>query len=153
MRCGAARTATASCSTVADDGRGFDARRPASAAARGTSACALLRDLARDARRPARRSSRARRAGRACELEVPADVIRVLIADDHAVVRAGLSSCSARADDVEVVGVAGRRRRGGRARRRSAPDVVLMDLSMPGSTGSRRRGGSLAERPERASWC
>ena len=58
--------------------------------------------------------------------------IRVLIVDDHAVVREGLRTFLELQDGIEVVG-RGRRRRGGRARRPSAlrPDVVLMDLVMP----------------------
>jgi DNA-binding NarL/FixJ family response regulator len=58
-------------------------------------------------------------------------VIRVLIAEDHALVRAGLSELLANRDDVEVVGEAAN---GAEAVERAvelAPDVVLMDLSMP----------------------
>jgi DNA-binding NarL/FixJ family response regulator len=58
-------------------------------------------------------------------------VIRVLIVDDHAVVRAGLQQLLAQADDIEVVGTAAD---GGQAlaqARELGPDVVLMDLQMP----------------------
>jgi DNA-binding NarL/FixJ family response regulator len=58
-------------------------------------------------------------------------VIRVLIAEDHAMVRAGLTELLANRDDVEVVGEAAN---GAEAVERAgelAPDVVLMDLSMP----------------------
>jgi DNA-binding NarL/FixJ family response regulator len=62
-------------------------------------------------------------------------LIRVLVADDHAVVRDGLEQLVRSADDLEFVGGAGD---GGEAvalgvERR--PDVVLMDLSMPGIDG------------------
>lgn len=58
-------------------------------------------------------------------------MIRVLIVDDHAVVRAGLQQLLAQADDIEVVGTASD---GGQAltqARELGPDVVLMDLQMP----------------------
>jgi DNA-binding NarL/FixJ family response regulator len=62
-------------------------------------------------------------------------MIRVLVVDDHAVVRTGLEELLNAADDVEVVGVA---RDGDEAVRlctQLGPDVVLMDLSMPGTDG------------------
>jgi DNA-binding NarL/FixJ family response regulator len=61
--------------------------------------------------------------------------IRVLIADDHALVRAGFQSILHTAEGVEVVGEA---RDGAEAlavARREAPDVVLMDIRMPGMDG------------------
>ncbi|HEX8780200.1 MAG TPA: response regulator transcription factor [Nocardioides sp.] len=65
----------------------------------------------------------------------PTATIRVLIADDHAVVRSGLAQLLATADDLELVGSA---RDGDEAIEETArlgPDVVVMDLSMPGTDG------------------
>lgn len=62
--------------------------------------------------------------------------IRVLIADDHAMVRSGLAAFLQASDDLELVGEASN---GSEAVRRCAeirPDVVLMDLVMPGMDGA-----------------
>ena len=62
-------------------------------------------------------------------------MIRVLIADDHQVVRSGLDQLIGTADDIELVGTAAD---GSEAVARTlelTPDVVLMDLSMPGTDG------------------
>jgi DNA-binding NarL/FixJ family response regulator len=58
-------------------------------------------------------------------------VIRLLIADDHAVVRAGLAQLAATFQDVEVVASAGDGREAVELCAEHAPDVVLMDLEMP----------------------
>jgi CheY-like chemotaxis protein len=61
--------------------------------------------------------------------------IRVLIVDDHAVVRTGLRLLLDREEDMEVVGEAGDGDEGVRAARLEKPDVVLLDVVMPGRTG------------------
>jgi NarL family two-component system response regulator LiaR len=58
-------------------------------------------------------------------------VIRVLIADDHAVVRQGLRTFLDLQDDIEVVGEAADGEEALAAAERLAPDVVLVDLVMP----------------------
>lgn len=63
-------------------------------------------------------------------------MITVLVVDDHAIVRQGLVALLASADDLAVVGEA---RDGDRAVELAGelrPDVVLMDLSMPGTDGA-----------------
>ncbi|WP_374777737.1 response regulator transcription factor [Streptomyces sp. NBC_01310] len=65
----------------------------------------------------------------------PSRVIRVLLVDDQPLVRSGLRVLIADAADLEVVGEAGT---GGDAVRLAAelrPDVVLMDIRMPGMDG------------------
>jgi two-component system, NarL family, response regulator LiaR len=57
--------------------------------------------------------------------------IRVLVVDDHAVVREGLRTFLSLQDGIEVVGEAADGREAIAAARRLRPDVVLMDLVMP----------------------
>jgi DNA-binding NarL/FixJ family response regulator len=58
-------------------------------------------------------------------------VIRVLLVDDHPVVRSGLAGLLAAEDDLEVVGEAGDGMEAVSLAERLQPDVVLMDLHMP----------------------
>ena len=58
--------------------------------------------------------------------------IRVLIADDHAVLRAGLKLLINAQSDMEVVGEAANGPEAVKSAREAAPHVVLLDLSMPG---------------------
>src|ERR671933_85798 len=70
--------------------------------------------------------------------------IRVLIADDHDIVRVGLSRLLAGAPDIEVVALAGDGEEAIALAAQHAPDVVLMDLEMPVLDGVRAaaRGAS-----------
>lgn len=61
--------------------------------------------------------------------------IRVLIADDHAAVRQGLRSLLELHDYIEVVGEASNGLEAVDLASRSQPDIVLMDLAMPGMDG------------------
>lgn len=56
---------------------------------------------------------------------------RVLLVDDHELVRAGLSRLLDSAEDICVVGTAANGVEAVRLARETAPDVVLMDVSMP----------------------
>ncbi len=63
--------------------------------------------------------------------------IRVLIADDHAVLRAGLKLLIGAEADMEVVGEAADGAEAVQRAHTTAPDVVLLDLTMPGGRGTR----------------
>ncbi|MDQ4039255.1 MAG: response regulator transcription factor [Actinomycetota bacterium] len=58
-------------------------------------------------------------------------MIRVLVVDDHAIVRQGLERLFATADDIELVGMAADGQEAVALVAAHSPDVVLMDLSMP----------------------
>lgn len=61
--------------------------------------------------------------------------IRVLLVEDHTIVREGLRALLAASDEVEVVGEAGDGRDAVREALRLRPDVVLMDLGLPSLNG------------------
>ncbi|MEN8656283.1 response regulator transcription factor [Streptomyces sp. 21So2-11] len=61
--------------------------------------------------------------------------IRVLLVDDHQVVRRGLRTFLEIQDDIEVVGEAGDGDEGVARAEELRPDVVLMDIKMPGTDG------------------
>ena len=62
-------------------------------------------------------------------------MIRVLLADDHALVRAGIRSLLGAMAEVEVVGEAASGEEALELAQRQHPDVVLMDIAMRGITG------------------
>jgi len=64
-----------------------------------------------------------------------ASPIRVMLVDDHAVVRSGLGAFLMAFDDLELVGEAGSGEEAVRLCVQVKPDVVLMDLVMPGMDG------------------
>ncbi|MHB8778965.1 MAG: response regulator transcription factor [Anaerolineales bacterium] len=61
--------------------------------------------------------------------------IRVLLADDHAVLRAGIRALLDMQRDIEVIGEAGDGQQAVARVRELQPDVVLMDIGMPGLDG------------------
>jgi DNA-binding NarL/FixJ family response regulator len=61
--------------------------------------------------------------------------IRVLLADDQTLVRSGFRALLERADDIEVIGEAGDGAEAVERARADRPDVVLMDIRMPGLDG------------------
>ena len=74
--------------------------------------------------------------------------IRILIVDDHAVVRSGIRLLLAAEDDLEPVGEAGTAREAIFEARSLKPDVVLMDVVMPDGNGLDAIPTLLHEHPE-----
>ncbi len=74
-------------------------------------------------------------------------MIRVLLVDDQQLIRAGLRMLCAAEPDLEVIGEAGDGREAVTLADRLSPDVVVMDLRMPGVDGITATGRILAARP------
>ena len=78
------------------------------------------------------------------------DTIRVLLADDHAILRDGLKALLRSEPDIQVVGEATNGVEAVAKAVQLAPDVVVMDLDMPGGDGATAtRELSKLERPPR----
>jgi DNA-binding NarL/FixJ family response regulator len=75
-------------------------------------------------------------------------MIRVLVVDDHHLVRAGLITLLEAADDIEVAGEAADGQQALEVAAAASPDVVLMDLSMPVMDGVSATRALLSELPE-----
>ena len=74
--------------------------------------------------------------------------IRILIADDHAVVAEGLKHLVEAQSDLQVVATVGDGREAVRVAKETEPDVVLMDLSMPELNGADATRAIVDERPD-----
>ena len=74
--------------------------------------------------------------------------VRVLVVDDHPVVRSGLTGLLAAEPDIEVVGEAADGQAAVDAARTLAPDLVLMDLRMPVLDGAAATARLRHELPE-----
>lgn len=61
--------------------------------------------------------------------------IRVLLADDHALVRQGIRSLLEKLDDIEVVGEVSDGRQALELSKTLNPDIAFMDITMPGLNG------------------
>ena len=108
-------------------------------------------------RRLPRRRARARTAASRVRARLPVGerrVIRIVIADDHALIRGGLAGMLGAEDDIEVVGEAADGAEAVDLVLRERPDVVVMDIRMPvmdGIAATRRLG--RARPGGRGSWC
>ena len=80
-------------------------------------------------------------------------VIRVMVVDDHRLVRAGLRALLADAEDVEVVAEAADGAEAVATVAAAAPDVVLMDLSMPLLDGVAATRAIRGRNPRSGCWC
>lgn len=86
-----------------------------------------LRSDSTEAPRPGEQSSATPATG--------SERIRILLADDHAIFRAGLHALLDAQPDMQVIGEAGDGAQAVRLARELKPDIVLLDLSMPGMDG------------------
>ncbi|HEX5119157.1 MAG TPA: response regulator transcription factor [Pseudonocardiaceae bacterium] len=75
-------------------------------------------------------------------------MIRVLITDDHAIVRAGLAQLLRTTDDLVLAGEAADGTTAIAMAGELRPDVVLMDLSMPGTDGVQATARIVAQNPQ-----
>jgi two-component system response regulator NreC len=75
-------------------------------------------------------------------------MIRIVVVDDHAVVRSGLKLLLAAEEDLEVVGEAGDARGAVFEVRAQKPDIVLLDVVMPGESGIEAVPKLLHEAPD-----
>ena len=79
--------------------------------------------------------------------------VRVVLADDHPVVRAGLAALLGSLPGIEVVGVAADGHEAVREVVLQRPDVAMLDLQMPGSDGFAATREIARSAPEVAVWC
>jgi two-component system, NarL family, response regulator NreC len=75
-------------------------------------------------------------------------VIKVVLVDDHAVVRSGLRLLLGAHEDIEVVGEAGNAKDAIFRARALKPDVMLLDVVMPGESGIEVLPALLKESPD-----
>lgn len=73
---------------------------------------------------------------------------RILVIDDHHVVRSGLAASLGMEDDLEVVAEADSAEQGVQRFREHQPDVVLMDLHLPGTSGIEATAALRREAPD-----
>jgi DNA-binding NarL/FixJ family response regulator len=74
-------------------------------------------------------------------------VIRVLVADDHPIVRSGIVALLQTANDITVVGEATNGLQAVELASTTSPDLVLLDLRMPGIDGDEATARILARHP------
>ena len=130
---------------VAGGGRRHRAAQPARLRADANAGLGPGADRSHRARRAPRRPARGASGGaavRAARLDTVGRIVktvtRLLIVDDDPLVRSALTFMLGGQPDIEVVGEAGDGREGLSRAAELEPDVVLMDIRMPGSTASTR---------------
>jgi DNA-binding NarL/FixJ family response regulator len=74
--------------------------------------------------------------------------IRLMIADDHRLFREGIKALLAVTDDIEIVGEAEDGESALKKCRELQPDVILMDINMPGLNGIQATGQILEKQPQ-----
>ncbi len=76
--------------------------------------------------------------------------IRVLVVDDHVVFREGLRALLSRVENIDIVGEAGTTEEAATAAEVTKPDVILMDLHLPGGGGVEATARILSTEPDSA---
>lgn len=74
--------------------------------------------------------------------------IRILVVDDHAVVRSGIEYSLLALEDIELVGAVGSGEEALRFCTQTQPDVILMDMMMPGLSGAATTRAILQRHPQ-----
>src|SRR6056297_2945253 len=75
-------------------------------------------------------------------------MIKLLIVDDHHLVRTGLKNIIASAGGIEIVGEAASGERAIQLNREKKPDIVLMDIGLPGLSGFEASERIMLARPK-----
>jgi DNA-binding NarL/FixJ family response regulator len=155
-RSGSAWKGTALCCASEDNGRGFDPPLWAAASTWDSAICATeqrtwaasWRSTARPAGAPYHRA-RSPLHGRISHVSDPApSVMRLLVVDDHEVVRQGLGRPARSAEGFQVVAEAGTVAEAIEAARRFEPDIVVMDVRLPDGSGIEACREIRADHPE-----
>ena len=126
---------------IHDDGVGFDPKCTAAPTATGGHGLPGMRERLRAGRRQscggirARRRFRRQRGGAGMSALPALAPVRVIVVDDHPVVRDGIRGMLERDQRIDVVGEAAEGKEAVALVRRADPDLVLMDLRMPGGDG------------------
>ncbi len=130
---------------VRDDGRGFDVATAGGEA--GHIGTDLLRDLAAEARAEISIDSTPGEGTVVSSIFATA-MIRVLLAEDHPVVRAGLVELLGSEPDIEIVAAVGDGAAAIEGVAEHAPDIALLDVTMPEVDGIEAAGTIHGEHPE-----
>jgi two-component system nitrate/nitrite response regulator NarL len=77
-------------------------------------------------------------------------MIRILLVDDHTLFRSGISALLASQDDIDVVGEAGEGSEALKLVQTLQPDIMLLDLNMPGLSGLEVLKLTLEDNPQQA---
>ena len=141
---------------VVDDGRGFDPTATLADPEHGHFGLQLLAELAATGGATLQVASAPGQGTHWGAAGAPRLVLRrgdramtrVLLVDDHAMVRTGIATLLGVTDDLEVVGQASDGEEAVSVAVETRPDVVLMDLSMPGVDGVEATRRILAAQPE-----